>query len=284
MADLSDVLKAYAITAANTLYPTPPGSASTPSPAAGIVVSIAVGWPSPQSLDDVIAAGGAMLTVFPALGMERNTTRYPQTEQVGALNPATLTLSLSGSQITVGGSPAGYAQNVGMFIDGVPRLASIPANDTPTQAAALLAAAFAGATSSGPVITIPGGHRIGPLRTGGTAATQKEVRRQERLVQVIAWAPSPDARDAVIQPVDLALAEVPFLTAADGSSIRSIYQRTTLIDNDQKQGFFRRDLFYLCEYPTLQTGVAAQVVAFETIRIVTDAAGTAITSPATTFA
>lgn len=278
MADLSDILIAYATAANAALYPSAPATPTTPS-IAGIVCTIGVGWPSPQSLDAILANGSAIVTAFAPPGMERNTTRYPRNEQVGTLNVPTITLTLSGSEITLGGSLAAYAQNLAMTIAEVAYAVQVPANTSLSAAAALLAATYEGATSSGPVVTIPSGVSITNLRTGGYAPTATEVARTEKVFSVIVWAPTPAARDAIAKAIDPVLKQASWLYTPGGSSVRNIYQRTMQIDNDQKQGLFRRDLTYLAEYPTIVTGQAGQIVVFETLQSLVDSAGDVLAGP-----
>lgn len=80
-----------------------------------------------------------------------------------------------------------------------------------------------------------------------------EVRRQTRNFQITVWASCFDLRDPVAKAIDSALAAVTRLTLADGSQGVMTYVNSMQDDDQQKQGIYRRDLFYAVNYPTTQT-------------------------------
>jgi hypothetical protein len=264
MADISDVSTALGQLIGATLYPSG-ASGEAASPVAGVPVRIEAGWPSPQSLDAAIAAGKVHVSIYPRPA-EKNVTRYPRRWTTSALNPPTYTLAKSGQTVTVGGAAPGsyYPHNLAVFVNGAAYITQATAGQTAAQLAsalqALIVADIAGTTVAGPVITFPAAARIGAVRVGTIATSQREIRRQQRDVQITVWAPSPQARDAVTAPVDVALAATDFLTLADGSRARLIYRSSPVSDFDQKQGIFRRDLIYSAEYATLQSETDTQIV------------------------
>jgi hypothetical protein len=267
MADQSDVERAIVGAIDAVLYPN--GQSGTPPlTVVGAPARIYRGWPNGDVLDADLRAGVFNVSVVPRNGSERNTTRYPQrTQLAGALPAATYTLSQSGQTITVGGAaPSPYSQqNLVAFVNGTPVLVSATAGQTPAQLASALQAAIAaqvsGTSVSGAVITLPGWARIGALRVGVTVPTFTEVKRQEKEFQIAFWCPTPDLRDAASSAVDAALSGTPWLAADDGMAIRLIYRSSTIDDAPEKELLFRRDLIYLAEYPTIETGLAAQIVA-----------------------
>jgi hypothetical protein len=91
--------------------------------------------------------------------------------------------------------------------------------------------------------------------------TVREIKRQKRGFQITFWCPSPEVRDVIVPPCDLALAETDFLSLPDGTAGRCLYERTLVSDRVEREGLYRRDLFYSVEYGTTQSGSAAQVVA-----------------------
>lgn len=262
MADLTDVGNALVVLAAQTLYPNGTGQPS----AAGFGIRIYQGWPNPQQLDDDLKAGVAHVSVYPR-PEERNTTRYSKDWKQQALNATTLTLTISGQQITVGGSvpAANKPQNVAVVANGQSFVYAATSADTLTSIAtalsALIAAGIAGTSNAGPIITLPNSARISAARVGGTGTLIRELRRQERLFQISIWSETPDHRDAVVKPLDEALAATSFLSMIDQTAARLIYKSSPVNDGYQKDKLYRRDLFYTVEYATTQTTAATQIIA-----------------------
>lgn len=260
MADLSDVESALVALIAQTVYP---NGTSQPS-AAGIPVKVYAGWPTQSQLDADLAAGTAHVTVFPR-AEERNTTRYSKDWQGLSTSTPTLTLTVAGQTITVGGTvpPAGNPHNVSVLANGQSFAYAVQPTDTltsiATALATLIAAGIAGTTSSGAVITLPSSARIAAARVGVTGTLIREIRRQERVFQLTVWADTPAHRDAVAQPVDVALAATQFLTLSDQSAARLIYKSCIITDLLQKAKLYRRDLLYIVEYATTQTATATQI-------------------------
>lgn len=260
MADLSDVSNALVALASQALYPSGTGQPSV----AGVGVKVYGGWPLPEQLDADLRAVPTVghVSVWPRDG-DRNTTRFNADWQQPTAPATTVTATVSGQQVTIGGAAA-VGQNVAVVANGQAFIYAVQANDTPasiaTALAALIVAAIAGTTSAGPVLTLPNTARIGAARVGGTGSVIRELRRQERQFQLSIWTNTPASRDAIAQPVDVALAAVTFLTLPDGSAARLRYHGACVIDTLQKQGVYRRDLIYTVEYATTQTAAATQVV------------------------
>lgn len=261
MADLTDVGSALVALAAQTMYPNGTGQPS----AAGFGIRIYQGWPNPQQLDDDLKAGIAHVSVYPR-PEERKTTRFPVDWKQQALNAATLTLTINGQQITVGGTlpAANTPQNVAVVANGQSFTYAATSADTltgiATALATLISAGIPGTSNTGAVITLPSSARISAARAGGTGTLIRELRRQERLFQISAWSDTPDHRDAVVQPLDVALAATQFLTLPDGFAARLLYKSSPINDGYQKDKLYRRDLFYTVEYATTQTTPATQIV------------------------
>lgn len=270
MADIIDAQNALVGLIAPVLYPN-----GTGQPSAVVVSGASVpcmvypGWPVPAQLDADLAAGKAHISVFPTPS-ERNTTRYPKTWQQLSMNPATLTLTISGQQVTVGGSvPSPFttqsAQNMALVVGGKSYVYSVQAADTLTSIATALAALAAvdwpGTTNNAAVITFPVGAVPQTARVGVTGTVFREIRRQERVFQITIWASSPVIRDAIAALVDPVLAQTQFLTLADTTAARLIYKGSPVTDAGQKERLYRRDLLYTVEYATIQTQAAAEVVA-----------------------
>lgn len=249
-----------------------PNGTSQPS-AVGVTCTVERGWPIAAdasvagSLDNVLSAGNLLVTVFPMPGMERNTTRFPT--DINTLNiPApTITATVAGQNITFAGTVS-IAQNIGITLGDFPPtqktyVYAAATSDTPATIAAglaaVLAAAGIAATSSGATLTLPA-TAIGAPIVGVVGTTWQELKRQERAIAVMLWCPNPTLRDLASPIVDVALVQNEHLALSDGSSARMSYQRTLVFDDRQTVGYYRRDLIYMVEYPTVVLGTAAQII------------------------
>lgn len=266
MADLSDVENAIKTILVNALYPNGTGSASALG--SGVNCYVMRGWPVPADLDGKLAAGAFTVSVFSMSGMDRNTTRFPTDINTLDIPAATVTASISGQQITFGGSVAA-AQNVGIIIgDYAPTqktyVYAATTGDTASTIAAglaaLLVAAGIAATASGAALTLPD-TVIGSIKVGVFGTTWQELRRQEKGVMVTVWCPTPDLRDKGAPIIDLALLQNERFKLADGSSAKMVYQRTIVSDDKQTTEIYRRDLVYMVEYPTTIIGSAPTIIA-----------------------
>jgi hypothetical protein len=262
MADVIDVQNALVALIAQTLYP---NGTSQPSIVAA-PCKVYPGWPTQSQLDADLIAGTHHVTVYPS-PTERNTTRYPKRWKTLAITAPTLTLAVNGQQITVGGAmPAPFsACNMAILVSGKNYVYAVQSTDSlasiATALAALLAADYPGASSLGAVITVPTVGYIASAKVGTTGTSIREIRRQEKVFQITAWCDTPAHRDAVVGPVDVALAATQFLTLADGTAARLIYKSTLVDDAKQKAKLYRRDLIYTVEYATTQTATDTQIVA-----------------------
>jgi hypothetical protein len=252
MADESDVETALVSLSSAALYPNGTNSPSVPGPDCRIYR----GWPNSAALDADLTAGRVNVTVFPVPGHVRTTTRYTQFRSGSPTQP-TLTVSVSGTSVTLGGSAA-LGQVVGIRVNGLAGHGyayRTQTGDNPALVAANLAALARTNTIvqlSGSTLTIPG---VGNLiaRVVADASAQQEIRRQEQIFRVTCWCPTPTSRDASAIAIDLALAQSRFITLGDGSMGKLVYAGTTVFDQSQDARLYRRDLLYQIEYPTIIT-------------------------------
>lgn len=257
MADLSDIESTLVSLIAQAVYPNGTGQASV----ANADCKVYRGWPVPANLDADLTAGKINVTVFP-MGTEQNTTRYPLAWRELPVTAPTLTLTASDDAITVGGTPSSPL-NAAAIVNGVGYVYAVQASDTLDSIATGLAAlinADTPATSSGVVITIPAAEQLA-ARVGAVGTVVQEVKRQKKGFQITFWCPTPALRDAIVGPVDSALAAIEFLSLPDGTAGRMIYERSVVSDRVEREGLYRRDLFYSVEYGTTQAKTATQIVA-----------------------
>ena len=245
MSDSSDVENALVQLVAQACYPNPQG----------VTVRVYRGWPIPAQQDADLAAGVVNVSVY-ASDTESKTTRHlPQWLELPAAAP-TLALSASGNTVTVSGT-AGRS-NACVVVDGTAYVYAASLSDTPASVAQGLAVLIPGAAAGGNVVTAPGA-RI-EARVGGFGTAVRELKRQKKGYQVTVWAGSPELRDAIAPLADAALASVDYLPLPDGFSARLLYERSRQSDRDERDGLYRRDLFYSAEFSTTQSVDAARVV------------------------
>ena len=260
MADLVDVENSLVALISQILYPNGTGQPSL----TGTPAIVYAGWPAASRLDaDLLllsqgqAGGKIHVTVFPDRH-ERNTTRYMRKWQDTVQPVQTLTLTVSGQQVTVGGTVA-TPQNVMLMVGYQPYAYAVQATDTLTSIATALASLVAGATNTGPVITLPPSSNLTAARVGASGQAVKEIRRQERVFRVTVWADTPARRDSTTQAIDVVLADTKFLIFPDSSAGRLIYKSTWVDDMVSKAILYRRDLMYSVEYGTYQVATTTQI-------------------------
>lgn len=250
MADQSDVETALVGLSAAALYPNGPGGESI----AGADCRVYRGWPSAAALDSDLSIGLVNVTVFPADGTGRVTTRYVQ-QWVGTPATPSLTVQVSGTTVTFGGNAA-VGQVAGILVDGQSYAYRVQAGDTPAAVASNLAVLVRSdriAQLSGATVTIPGAGDL-TARVVADAPVQKEVRRQAQTFRVSCWCPAPGTRDVVATAIDQAMSVLTFIDLSDGTQGRLTYSGTTVFDRAQDALLYRRDLLYEVEYATVLAG------------------------------
>jgi hypothetical protein len=273
VADLADIENVLVSSITQIVYPNGTGNPSIVS----TPCKIFRGWPIPKNLDADLTAGKINISVYPN-DNEQKTTRYPREWKSLPAPTPTLTVSVSTTTITLGGTPSSPL-NVAIIVNGTAYIYPVQPSDTTTSIATALAAmvqADTTATSSGPVITIPYAHSLNAL-VGAFGTAVRETKRQKRSFQITFWCPNPTVRDLIVAPVDAALADIDFLSLPDGTAGRLVYERSKVSDRVEREGLYRRDLFYSVEYGTTDSLSAAQIVDF--VLYMTDQNGIPLDSP-----
>jgi hypothetical protein len=228
-----------------------PNGTSQPSivPSVGNI-RVYAGWPVPPSFEADMNAGNAHITIFPQ-NTGRNTTRFPQNWLPQTFTDPTITLTLIGNQITIGGIVS-IPQSCMIVVNGIGYAYGILETDTLDTIAAALALIVPNSSASGNVLTISSAISITPRVTSyGTSA--KEIKRQECIFNVITWAFSRDTRTNVSDPVEIGLGALSrFLLPTDNFYCPIFYMG--LKDHEELQKsipIYRRDLMFRIEYPTI---------------------------------
>jgi hypothetical protein len=256
LSDVSDVENVLVSTIAQIVYPNGTASPSI----VNTDCRIYRGWPIPANLDADLNAGRINISVYPQ-PTEQRTTRHPRDWQPLPVTPPTLTLTAAGTTITVGGTPS-TPVNAAALVNGKGYVYAVQPGDVLATIATGLAAlinADTPASSSGPVITVPGAHQIA-ARVGTVGTLIRETKRQKRSFQITCWSPTPALRDAIVPPIDQALADIDYLSLADGTGGRLLYERSIVSDRVERAGLYRRDLIYSVEYGTTDIQSATQIV------------------------
>jgi hypothetical protein len=261
MTGLAEVSNALVALIAQLVYPNGTGQPSI----VGKPVKVYGGWPAPDVLTKDLAAGKVHISVFPPNGLEK-IVDTAVTDWRTVVEPSiTLTLTLAGQTVTVGGAVS-QPQNAALVVDGKGYAYGVQSNDTLTSIATALAALVSAdqpATSSGPVVTIPGAKAISP-RVGGAGTSIRELRRQERAFRITVWANCFDSRDPIADLLDSALSGTFHLTLPDGMSATLRYKSSSQDDSGQKESIYRRDLVYAVEYSTTQVRTDTQITVTKT--------------------
>lgn len=79
------------------------------------------------------------------------------------------------------------------------------------------------------------------------------LRREVRQFQISVWASCFDKRDPVSGALDALLADINRVDLPDGQTANIEYVSSRQDDGNQKQGVYRRDLMYQCDYATTRT-------------------------------
>ncbi|MBN8896686.1 MAG: hypothetical protein BGO51_02100 [Rhodospirillales bacterium 69-11] len=247
MADLADVEDALLQVAAAAFYPAGTNGGST----IGAECRLYRGWPTPSGLNADLTGGVVNVTIFPSDAAGATLTALPIEYRREAVD-SDFTVAVALGTATFSGSPRD-TDCAGVLVDDASYVYRPTAGDTAASVAAHLAQLIQGdrvAYLAGASLTVPNSHRL-IARVVSDQVSYREVRRQNRSFVFACWCPTPGLRDAAAQTIDVAMAQSPFLPLADGSSARVSYQNTAQYDQAQNALLYRRDLFYLVEYPTV---------------------------------
>lgn len=244
MADLDDILGTLVTLITGVIYP----SGIDHSSVTGGAVKIYEGWPIPSILESDLAAGSSHISVFPQQ-VERNTTRRPVAFEEAFIPAATLTAVVASNTVTIGGTIS-LPQAVMVIANDIAYSYQLRSGDTLASIAASLALLIPHAVADSATITISGLYRLNAMIIVNGIAC-KETRRQERVIQVTVWAPTPTARTTIVKAVDPYLGALERFTLNDYTSARLTYRGSPITDNLQKATIYRRDLLYTVEYPTI---------------------------------
>jgi hypothetical protein len=247
MADLSDVEAKLAALVTTIVYPQ-----GTDAPAlTGGLIRIYRGWPNQSALNADLAAGTVTITIFADPAQARITTRYLDPPEAGLLVNPSLTATTCTNAATFSGL-ATPGQIAGILVDNSAFVHRTVTGDTPELVASILASYVRSrrpAQIQGATITIPGAGSL-IARVVADQTTQTETRRQVQGFRLSFWCPDPTTRDQVAALVDQSLSAQASIDLPDATTARLRQSGTTVFDQSQNAGLYRRDLLLSVEYAT----------------------------------
>ena len=166
MADVSDVYNTLAEWISNLLYPNGPQNPSTLTyNGAPVAFRVYPGWPVTQNLNADLASGVVNVNVYPR-PEEVNVSTLPSDWEITDAPTPTLTASVSGLSVTIGGTVTA-GEVVTIFFDGTAQ--SITAQSTDTLDTI--------ASARGPLAGIDGVHEVLPEGRSGSTDIGKDFRQ-----------------------------------------------------------------------------------------------------------
>lgn len=288
MADVSDVEQELVNLAATALYPTPPGTGTTPSPVTSAVTAVTRGDPPPNRLDATLKANGVWVTVL--------TRPYTSHQVPGALRsyevsraPITAVVTLSGNTLTIGGTYSagqpivvktqdgifGYQPRVGgngfvMFaypVGGPGVITNDPNSvftpDSFSNVTTALAGLIPNCTQpNNHTIVLPGAPASLRVTLGTTGVVANVMRREVQDFLVRSYAPTQALRDATMRAVDNAFVASPRIAFSDGTYGLLRYGGVSYDNLTQRDGLFERTNSYQVEYEVVRLTTVPTIAGF----------------------
>lgn len=264
MADIADVMDAMERVALTACYPL---GTSSPS-VTGKPIDIAQGWVIAEDLDKGLQAGTSFVSIY---AVPSSTSKQPVPLTVGyaaVLTPPShgMTAVETNSGFALYGVP-----NVGEYATVIvdQRVYSVAANayDSAEVVAAYLAYAiaadFPGATwvstgDGGTGVTIPGFSTL-IVRIGAPGRVGAVIDRQRQNIIIGVWAPNPSDRSVIGAAIKIAIAQNLTVEMPDSSRSIWIAQSENLIDKNQNELAYRRDLTVQAQWDTVDAYDAYEV-------------------------
>lgn len=226
-----------------------PNGTNNPS-IANCQVNIVSGWPIKNRLDADLLAGNAQVSIYQVPGLERQAPWLARVWRDVAINPATITLTVSGSTVTVGGTIS-TPQSCMIVVNDIGYPYAIQSIDTLNTIAENIAAILPSATSLANVITISDAYKIeARISTSGTAVLP--LKRQEMGFMLSIWSPNFTIRDVLGSAIDAACTYAQRIQLPDQLANLN-YKKQSDTDMLEKSILYRRDLFYTVTYETTLT-------------------------------
>ena len=248
MASLGQVLAVLTQNVTNAVYPNGLMQPST----AGVDTTIISGWPIRNKIDEILIANKALISVFPT-NKVKIVTKFERVYQPITQTAPTLTATVSGSTVTIGGTVT-LPQAVTVIYDGVGYSYQVLMGDTVNTIATAVAALIPGASAVGAVVTTVNPYQL-VARIATAATSAYELSRQERVFLIRCWTTDPVVRDNLMNPIDIAFKENYRITLPDGfyGITWPIESAQPYMDEWEKSLMLIGNLEYKVQYPTTST-------------------------------
>lgn len=240
-----------------------PAGTARPS-ATGRPIAVGQGWPIARDIDEAIAAGRTLVSVYAVPGTTARADT-PMDWNPGAVVPPLrgMAVTLTDDGFALSGTPT-LGEYVTVSADGASVSIAAAAGDTVETMAAALAAALPGAAWSAE----PGEARVAfaavgrlDVRNGAPATMGRVTHRQRQNFQITVWAPTPSDRTVVARAIDGALKASLAVPMPDTSDAIVRAQGTNLDDRRQETSGYHRALVYTVEWDTLHEYPAWEITA-----------------------
>jgi hypothetical protein len=249
MADSADVEAAIVGVIVSALYPNGTTAASIVS----AKISVDRGWPTEADVRTAVGAGTQLIRVHAVSGMSRDAERYLSVWQCGASQTTTLTATLAGHIVTIGGTVTA-GEIIAVLSGGIAYTHLALATDTLTTIAASLAASVPGASATGAVLTLPATGALQAVDAVSGSTASLEVGRQKQVFSISVWATTPALRDSIFSALMPGVAANFRLTMPDGSvATRMGMQTGGPNDIPSRANVWARDLRVTWDYPIVQS-------------------------------
>ncbi|KAA0473412.1 hypothetical protein [Klebsiella variicola] len=235
-----------------------PSGTSQPS-ITGVDMFIYAGWPQSERLERDLKAGKLHVSVYPLSTEKKLTEALGRPWRTISKGVSGISAVVSGQQVTFSGTVT-TPTNINIYADKQHHVYAVQSGSTLTQIATALAALIPGATSSGPVVTMPATSEF-EVRVGTVDTVGRILRRQEKDFQVTIWAGTPALRATAASAIDNDLSSRTSLDTTDGSPTLIKYKRSIPSDNAQSYLVYRHDMIFTVDFSSMQTAEATQVVA-----------------------
>ncbi len=249
MSSLSDVQNAMVAVINAAVYPT---GYTNPS-IAGVPIFVNPGDFQKEDLDAGLLAGSIYVPVFGVKGMTRSTTRVRRQFVQPIINAPHLTLTVSGDNITVGGTIVANEAAM-VIVNGVGYSVQVLIGSTTSTIASALAVKIPGSVAAANVITISGVYDI--IARVSVQGTAREILySREGMFRARVIAPNHALRELVGDAIDIAFGlNGYYMPVPDGIKVSIRPSGIQELNPYELDNAFLRDYMYLVEYHTVYVG------------------------------
>jgi len=243
MPSLDSVRTTVATMVENAVYP---NGTSSPS-VINVPVTVMEGFPIRTDLDITVLAGNGFVSVFET-NKERVVTTFQRIFQPITQTPATLTATVSGKTVTIGGTVS-VPQAVMVVVNDTGYGYQVLSNDTLNSIASKTAALIPGATANNNVITVSSAYDL-QANIATPYSAGEELSRVDREFMISCWTNNPTDRATLGAAIDVYMKMNYRVTLSDNFVGQVFYSHQNQIDSLEKSEIYRMDLFYIIQYPT----------------------------------